>query len=171
MQLRIFKMIIKKTFTALSAILIFSSIFLFSCAGKQGMSWEYGYLIKNMSLKNTYHNKETLPDYNYYYYGTGLPKVVIGIDKKYKFNDRLWFKMENQADVYNKIKFLDDRLGARISNYVFFADIVSKDGEKIGIWFSYYTYTVIKIDPDKKSIIIFSPYSPNEGSGIIRNNF
>ena len=164
-------MIIKKTFTVLRAILIFSSVFLFSCAGKQGMSWEYGYLIKNMSLKNIYHNKESLPDYNYYYYGTGLPKVVIGIDKKYKFDDRLWFKIKNQADVYNKIRFLDDRPGTGISNYVFFANIVSNNGEKIGTWFSYYTYTVIKIDPDKKSIIIFSPYSPNEGSERFINNF
>ena len=155
----------EKTFTAMCIILILLLPF-FSCAGKHGSMGKYGHLQDNESLRDTYHKKNPLPDFDYYYTGrSGLPYAVIGIDKGYNLRDWHWVKIENRAGVYDKIAHIDDRPGVPgVYSYVFFADIVSAAGGRVGIWFSYYAHTVIKVDSDTKAVAVFSPYSPNESN-------
>ena len=141
----------KITFTIISIVLIFFLASLFSCGSK------YGNLKKNTSLKETYSKKSSLPNYNYYYAGTGIPKAIIGIDKEYKLNDRLWFKIENKAEVYNLIGTLDDNPGSGCGNYLYFADIMSSSGEKAGIWFSFFVDTMVEVDPVNKTVVVLNP--------------
>jgi hypothetical protein len=49
------------------------------------------------------------------------------------------------------------------------ADILDPAGRRIGVWFSFYHHTPVRIDPDSGMLEIFSPYDPNEDEGLILN--
>ncbi len=77
---------IRKNFT-LFYFLILLSLILFSCTANSGR------LNENPSLMELHKNQTPLPDYNYYYVGrANLPYAVIGLDKRYQFNTKGWFK-------------------------------------------------------------------------------
>ena len=105
----------------------------------------YGNIKRNPDVLKLYKDRSDLPDYNYYYSGLDIPSAVIGIDKKSQFSDRLWIKIENNQEVYDKINRL--RYAARPSTLLG-GDIVDSDNKKIGIWFSYYHRTVVLKKPD-----------------------
>ncbi len=126
-----------------------------------GCMGSYGKLVSNPVIQKQY-NTRNLPDaYQYYYSGrSGLPYAVVGIDPKYQFNARLWFKIDDMEQVYQKIRNLSDmhpdatRMRA--------ADILDHEGNLIGVWFSYYYYTPVRIDPKTGEVEIFNPYDPNQ---------
>jgi len=127
---------------------------------------KYGYIQENETVLDLYASKMPLPDYDYYYTGrSNLPYAVIGVDKKYTFNDRVWIKIDSKEEVYDKIAHLDDRPGTGVYNDITGADIVNKSEGKLGIWFSYYAYTIVKVDPDTKMLDVFNPYSPSGSFG------
>jgi hypothetical protein len=120
----------------------------------------YGKIRPNPSLVEAYKTRQLLPEYQYYYCGRSrLPYAVIGIDPKYKFPDRLWYKIKTKEDVYNKIYKLMQTPWE--SPGVTAADILDSSGHKIGIWFSYYSTTVVKIVPETNIIEVQNPYNPN----------
>ncbi|MBU0463291.1 MAG: hypothetical protein KKE12_06735, partial [Proteobacteria bacterium] len=73
----------KRKYITLSIIIILAGFF--SIIGCMEL---YGRIKSNPDVIKLYTNRVGLPDYNYYYTGRpNLPDAVIGIDKKYKFND------------------------------------------------------------------------------------
>ncbi len=118
----------------------------------------YGKIKRNPNIQKLYSDGSGLPDYNYFYTGrANLPDAVIGIDKKYRFNDRLWGKIETHQEVYKKITNL---------NYTSFGyadlvagDIFDKNNIKIGIWFSNYRQAVVKKTPEG-TVDVYTPYIP-----------
>ncbi len=120
----------------------------------------YGKIKFNPEVKNIYTDKSGLPDYNYFYTGrANLPDAVIGIDKKYRFNDRLWGKIETHQEVYNKIDHL--RNAPSGDTDLAGGDIFDKNNIKIGIWFSFYRYAVVK-KTSKGKVEVITPYNPGE---------
>ena len=128
-----------------------------------GCMESYGRLKSNPDVEKFFHGREKLPDFNYYYSGrSNLPYAVIGIHKDYKFNDRVWMQIDDQSDVYHKIENL---MPSPENDYFKIgADILDPSGNKVGIWFSYYQYTVVKVYPDKR-IDVLNPYNPNKRRG------
>jgi hypothetical protein len=47
------------------------------------------------------------------------------------------------------------------------ADILDPGGRRIGVWFSYYHHTPVRVDPDSGVLDIFNPYDPDEDEGPI----
>jgi uncharacterized protein YceK len=136
-------------------------LFLSGCAGS------FGKIQFNQSLSSSYKNTLQIEEFNYYYCGrSGLPYAVIGIDKKYKFNDRVWHKINTLDDLFLKI----DRLTDTHENYykMTVADILDFKGDKIGVWFSYYNYAVVKSSQDNNIIDVLNPYNPNDSEHGIR---
>ncbi len=126
-------------------------LFLSGCAGSSGK------IQSNQSLSSSYRNTMQIEEYNYYYSGrSGLPYAVIGIDKKFKFNDRVWHKINTLDDLFLEI----DRLANSPEDYykMTVADILDLKGDKIGVWFSYYNYAVITISLDNSIIDVLNPY-------------
>ena len=83
----------QKKYTLLTIIVLLSGIFLIT--GCTGM---YGKIRSNPDVFQLYANRSGLPDYDYYYTGrSNLPDAVIGVDKKYKFNARLWGKIKTHS--------------------------------------------------------------------------
>ena len=125
----------------------------------------HGRIISNPTLFEDYKTRQALPEYHYYYCGrSGLPYAVVGIDPKYIFSDRLWHKIETKEDVYKKIEGLMPTPWE--SFRVTSADIFDSSGNKVGIWFSYYYTTTVKIVPGTNIIEVYNPYNPNEDGRI-----
>jgi hypothetical protein len=125
-----------------------------------GCMSNYGRLKTNPDLTDAFTNQRALPDYNYYYCGReNLPYAVVGIDPAYQFEDRVWFKIETKEEVYKKAA------GILAWNDIWSkgAEILDPSGNRIGIWFSYYQHTTIKVGPENK-VAVYNPYSPNKRS-------
>ena len=136
-------------------------LFLSGCAGSSGK------IQFNESLYNSYRNTLRIEEFNYYYIGrSGLPYAVIGIDKKYKFNDRIWNKINTLDDLLLEIYRLSDTPQHYYKMTV--ADILDPTGDKIGVWFSYYHYAVVKISQDNNIIDVLNPYNPNDSKHDMR---
>ena len=122
-----------------------------------GCMQSYGRLKTNPDLTAAFKNRLELPDYNYYYCGRdNLPYAVVGIDPKYEFQDRVWHKIETKEEVYKKT----DSILAWDEIWPRGADILDPSGNRIGIWFSYYHRTTVKVEPENK-VTVHNPYSPN----------
>lgn len=126
-----------------------------------GCTGSYGRLVSSPAVQDQY-QAGSLPDtYQYYYCGrSGLPYAVVGINKKYRFNSRFWFKIDTMDQVYEKISDLSN-LHADATQ-MRMADILDHKGNKIGVWFSYYYYTPVEINPETGTVKVFNPYDPNE---------
>lgn len=131
------------------------SIFLIGCVGVSGK------LKSNPTLLTQYKDRALSKTYNYYYCGrSSLPYAVVGIDNTYGFNDRLWFKIESEQAVYEKIRNLSD---LEIDSFPMAgADILDGQGNKIGVWFSHYRHTPVRVDDKSRKVEVFNPYNPND---------
>jgi len=146
-----------------NAMLVLAGLVLIgACAGS------YGKLVTSPASLEEY-RQQTLPaDLRYYYCGrSGLPYAVIGIDDTYRFNDRVWFKIESMDKVYEKIYNLSDLHPFARTMRV--ADILDPGCRRIGVWFSYYHHTPVRVDPDFGVLDIFNPYDPDEDERLIRD--
>ena len=129
---------------------------IFAFTGCNGM---YGKISYNPEHVKSFQTKSLLPDYNYYYCGrSNLPYAVIGIDKQYTFNDRVWFAIQTKEEIFDKI----DKLNYAPDNdyRLIGADMLDAAGHKIGIWYSFYSHTVVKQSPDNV-LDVFNPYKPH----------
>ena len=122
-----------------------------------GCMGSYGRIKSNPALTDAFKNQLALPDYYYYYCGReNLPYAVVGIDPRYELQDRVWLKIETKTDVYKKASGVI----AWNKHWSRGADILDPEGNRIGIWFSYYSSTPVKVGPGNK-VAVYNPYSPN----------
>ncbi|WP_457551479.1 hypothetical protein [Desulfobacula sp.] len=120
----------------------------------------YGKIRPNPDVLKLYAHRTGLPDYDYYYTGrANLPDAVIGIDKKYKFNARLWGQIKTHKDVFNKIYNLNDTPFG--DSDLIAGDVLDNKGLKIGVWFSNYYQTIVKKTPEGR-VDVYTPYSPDD---------
>ncbi len=145
----------KRKYIIVSIIIILAGFFsIISCM--EG----YGRIKPNPDVIKLYTHQVGLPDYNYYYTGrSNLPDAVIGIDKKYRFNDRLWGKIQSHEEVYRKIYNLNYTSSGDSDLYG--SDIIDNNGLKLGIWFSSYYQTIVKKNPDG-TVDVYTPYEPDD---------
>lgn len=144
----------KTKYITLGFVILAGFFFLAGCMEK------YGRIKANPDVKKIYANRMGLPDYHYYYTGRpNLPDAVIGIDKKYRLNARLWGKIETHQEVYHKIAHLDyTRSG---DSDLYGSDILDNNGIKLGIWFSNYVQTIVTKNPDG-TLDVYTPYQPDD---------
>lgn len=118
----------------------------------------YGRLYRDAEVTQMF-RVNSVPDYyNYYINGrSNMPYAIIGIDPRYRIEGAIWEPVAPNTDEFaDKVAFVwrpdiweqwDPAEGAWIE---------APDGEKIGIWFSMYPYTTVKME-DGNRVAIFSP--------------
>ncbi len=137
--------------------LVVLPVFLIGCLGSSGK------LQFNPSLLEQYRSQALSKTYNYYYCGRStIPYAVVGIDADHGFNDRLWFKIESEQEIYKKIGNLSE-LHIN-SGPLTGSDILDGEGNKIGVWFSHYRYTPVRVDSETRMVEVYNPYNPNENT-------
>jgi hypothetical protein len=126
-----------------------------------GCVGNYGNIRSNTALLDQYKNAALPDNLNYYYCGrSSIPYAVVGIDNTYTFSDRFWFKIEAKQEVYKKIANLSEL--HRGSTRLFTSDILGPQGQKLGIWFSFYSYSPVVLDNETRMVDVYNPYKPNE---------
>ncbi len=138
-----------------TAVLIICLVIFTGCLGG---GW--GRLKHSQDLMVSYQGK-TLPEtLNYYYCGrSSIPYAVIGIDQAYTFEGKSWLKIESTDDLYYKIGNLSD-LEPDLTT-MSGKDILGPDGRVIGLWFSYYSSTGVRVDEENGIVEVFNPYKPS----------
>ena len=115
----------------------------------------YGSLKQDSEITQTFLSKQIVPDHQYYYIGrSSIPYAVIGVHRSYKLKSKLWEEIDVTSDQLNQ---LIDRMWGRGSASG--AYILDSDGKKIGVWYSKWDYTVIKLG-EANQVLISSPYEP-----------
>jgi hypothetical protein len=121
-----------------------------------GCMQSYGKFVSNPVILDRYQTGTLSNTYHYYFSGrSGLPDAVVGIDSNYRLKGRLWFKIETMNQVYEKIGNLSD-LNAD-ATALRTADILDHQGNLIGVWFSYFFYAPVNIDPETRTVEIQDP--------------
>jgi hypothetical protein len=139
-------------------LLLALSAMITGCAGV------YGRLASDPVIFDQYRAGSLPENYQYFFSGRpGLPDAVAGIDESYQLQGRLWFKIDTMNTVYDKIRNLSDLNPEATTLQT--ADILDNHGNKIGVWFSYYYYAPVRIDPENRIVEILDPNTPSGGFG------
>lgn len=143
---------IKRTVSTICTILILSSV---GCSGL--ISGEYGTIVPNKNVTVSFENHQIDPDFNYYISGPDLyPRAVMGIDRSYTLNSKLWKKVEFTPET---LKDTVGNMEARVSELnetLHGFNILDDKGNKIGDWYSILSArTTVKIEDH--SVIIITP--------------
>jgi hypothetical protein len=139
-------------------LLLSLSAMITGCAGV------YGRLASDPVIFDQYRAGSLPENYQYFFSGRpGLPDAVAGIDESYQLQGRLWFRIDTMNTVYDKIRNLSDLNPEATALQT--ADILDNHGNKIGVWFSYYYYAPVRIDPENRIVEILDPSTPSGGFG------
>lgn len=110
------------------AVLVWGSILLFlaGCA-------DYASFHRDPQVLKSFQNYEMVAGYHYYYSGReNKPSAIIGIDPSYTFSSNLWTAIEP----LHFQKMVDRMFPPGYAN-LYGADILTPDGRKAGIWYSW----------------------------------
>ena len=120
----------------------------------------YGRLEINSAVEQAFRNYEILDHYQYYYSGReNKPSAIIGIDPAFQFSSKFWTAIEPSL--------FKTMVGRMFPEYGFLygAYILSPEGRKAGVWYSWVNTFTAKFEGDR--IIIFSPepYADSRNGG------
>lgn len=139
---------------ALFALLL-TSIFMEGCAS-------YGQLRRAPDVTQMFRSNTVPEDYRYYTIGrTDLPYAIIGIAPRYHLVTDHWEPVEPNTQTFARrvrgiwIPQIWDRLESGQGAW-----ILDSTGHRIGIWYSMYPHTVIKVEPGHR-VEVFSPFTPS----------
>ncbi|MCG8566651.1 MAG: hypothetical protein MI747_16385 [Desulfobacterales bacterium] len=125
----------------------------------------YGTMKTNLRWLELSQARELPRGYTYYFCGrSNIPYALVGIEPGWTFKSRFWFKVDTMDQVYDLVENLSDLhidAGEKTA-----ADILTPQGEKVGVWISYYSSSVVQVDAKGKVVSVYNPYNPNEDDRI-----
>ena len=121
----------------------------------------YGQFVTNADVTAAFNKAEINPGFDYYISGSDTyPRSILGLNKAYKFDAKLWKKVELTSE---ELKELTTRMQQRAisccGQTLFGFAILDEKGKQIGIWYSILVPGIrIKMLEDRNVII----YPPND---------
>ncbi len=127
-----------------------------------GCLGSYGSLRNNPSVTLQFKEANVPHDYRFYYSGREfMPYAVVGIRPDIRFNSRMWTPVDPKEQRFKRM--LDFMYSRYHREDPVGSEILDPEGRKLGIWYSTYRQTAVKLEKDG-SLSILSPYVPeNEG--------
>jgi hypothetical protein len=155
--------IMKKVYNQLVRLFLIIIILLLTISMLWGCSGKYGYIQKSREAGRSFESLQIWDDHIYYYSGpAAIPYAVIGIHKDYTLKTRLWKKIDLTPDQLRiwLILGMQGTFGFPPSgSYIF-----GSDGQKIGIWYSIFNHTVVKMEND--NVVVVHPPSSYPGQRV-----
>jgi hypothetical protein len=114
----------------------------------------YGRLKHNDEVTRAFQTYQVEPDYKYYYYGrTNMPYAIVGIDRAYHMQSRVWREVDHDTEQFKKMIFWvwDD---IYVPFYLSGAHITDPGGKKVGIWYSGIWYAAIRFEEDNRIVVM-----------------
>jgi len=134
-------------------------ILLSGCAANQNRT----VIDENHKVTSIFRSGEVNQQYNYFYYGTELePDAILGIDKTYKVETKLWTPIDltdKQLKIW--IRDLDrvpgdDTFASRYMGRYQGAYVLNPGGKVVGMWYSKVDWGVFEF-PQDHTIVPFAP--------------
>jgi hypothetical protein len=128
-----------------------------------GCSGNYGHIQKSREAGRSFENLQVRDDHIYYYSGpAAIPYAVIGIHKDYTLKTRLWKRIDLTSDhlrIWLKLGMQGTFGYPPSGSYIF-----GPDKQKIGIWYSIFNHTVVKMEND--NVVVVHPPSSYPGQRV-----
>ncbi|MDI6687942.1 MAG: hypothetical protein QME06_06955 [Desulfobacterales bacterium] len=124
-----------------------------------GCTANYGSLRGSRDVTHVFETYKILVDYRYYYSGADTePDAIIGIDRHYQLSSKLWKEV---ALTSTQLKNWIDRMNQTYDFPVspFGSSILDAAGKQIGIWYSVWDTTIVKMEKDNQ-IVVHTPDLP-----------
>ena len=130
-------------------VLVFMLLFFAGCAGN------YGYVQRSREVGRMFENLNIPSDYNYYFTGPeAVPYAIIGIHPDYNLKTRLWKSVNLTTEMLQM--WLASGMQGAIGMPPGGSYILGPDGEKIGIWYSIFRYSPVKL-VDNREVVVHPP--------------
>ena len=141
----------------LITILLSSVIIFWGCSGN------YGNIQRSREAGRSFENFQVYDDHNYYFSGpANSPYAIIGIQKDYVLKTRLWKRVDLTPE---KLKsWLNLGMQGTLGFPPAGGYILGPDREKIGIWYSIFNGTVVKMEND--NIVVVHPPASYPGQNV-----
>jgi len=102
-------------------------------------------------VEQAFENYEMIDGFHYYYSGReNKPSAIIGIDPAYQFSSELWTAIEP-----TQFMKMVDRMYPPGYGRLYGANMLTPDGKKAGVWYSWVDIYSAKFEGDR--IIVHSP--------------
>ena len=114
----------------------------------------YGRLKHNDEVTRAFQTYQVEPDYKYYYYGrTNMPYAIVGIDRAYHMQSRVWREVDHDTEQFKNMIFWvwDD---VYVPYSLSGAHITDPGGKKVGIWYSGIWYAAIRFEEDNRIVVM-----------------
>ena len=124
----------------------------------------YGRLKHNAEVSRAFQTYQVEPDYKYYYYGrTNMPYAIVGIDRTYHMQSRVWREVDHDTEKFLKMIFWtwDDIRYYWLRNFTQGAYILDPEGKRVGIWYSGLWWAAIRFEDDRRIVVM--PETPFMG--------
>ena len=129
------------------------------CAANQQARGNYGRLKPSSEVNQIFQKYQVLPQYRYYISGSETkPQAIIGIDRNYTLDTRLWQAVPDLTSEQLK-EWVDQMLSFGPQLYTFGAYILDPNGQKVGIWYSPYNYTTVAVQADNRIEVVPPSYA------------
>ena len=139
----------------LSGSIIWSFIVLAALSGC-AMS-NYGRLQSSPDITRAFETYQIMPDHTYYYRGTfSQPFVMVGINKNYALNSKLWLEVDPHSKDF---RTLIDRIslqGSGGTTQPWGFNILDHSGNVIGVWYSAIRGAAVEVN-ENGQIVNLSP--------------
>lgn len=152
------------------AVCLTGLVLINGCSAKKN----FGKIIENHAVTSIFRSHTIYENYNYFYYGIfEEPDVLLGIDKQYTVQSKLWTPVDLSPELLENWIIELDRLPAdrnftnRYMGRYQGAYILAPDGKNIGMWYSKLDWGAFEF-PDEKTII---PYAPSLRPGFESRRF
>lgn len=115
-----------------------------------GCLQNYGRFTRDAQVNDAFISGIVPPDLNYYYAGRdNMPYAIMGIDPNYKNTSKLWIAFEPLPEQLRK---MTSNIYGKSHADPYGFNIMSPDGNIVGIWFSGLHFPSVKVDQQKKTI-------------------
>jgi hypothetical protein len=148
------KLISSKIFMSWGMVIFFSILFIACTVANRGG------LRLSRDVNNLFESYQVLDNHNYYYSGPDArPNAILGIHKDYILKSNLWKPVDLTPDQLSLwIRMMTDHRGTTLRTYG--AHVVAPDGKDIGIWYSPWNWTAVRMEDDRHVVINTPVQSP-----------
>ncbi len=138
-------------------IMLLSIIILWGCSGN------YGLIQRSREAGRSFENFQVFDDHVYYFSGpANIPYAIIGIHKDYELKTKLWKKVDLTSEQLRM--WLDLGMQGTLGYHPYGSYIYGPDRQKIGIWYSIFNGTIVKMEND--NIVVVHPPSSFPGQNV-----
>ena len=117
----------------------------------------YGRLESNSDIRRAFETYQIMPDHTYYYRGTfSRPFVIVGINKNFELNSKLWVEVDPQSKDFRTLIDRVSLQGSGSTTRPWGFRILDHSGSAVGVWYSAIRAAAVEVN-ENGQVVNLSP--------------